>query len=396
MADRNASPVSFTSIHSSITRIEKGPAFRDSSTASPPTSTPPTSLGDEASILSDVAKMEHTVELIEEVSTPLALTTAPVAPQSAPDAANSGSKRPTRSSRKSVTTYNVQILAGTAIHTPTKYLEKHHKNVLHGSMDAVAKAGPTSVPKKRTYRLKPEPSDISDAAEQQLAAETEQAAQRRTSSRTSVTDVRRETLRNFSGVGDAVANTFLGGKALVKSVLKRSASDSRLRSATQTAQSALVKRRRTTHGADTEDEDEDEDEEDDEEEEGEEEKEKKVYLKPKTKQWMQQGLFVGQDRDFDARLTENQNRARRKSRKTKENKVLPLPMFAADRMLNEDPRLLNRAFKLPFDVYHPLPRKVKVDGWIKLQKSKSSSMVPRFFLIRNRPLYRRCFCFVET
>lgn len=37
--------------------------------------------------------------------------------------------RATRSSRAIVPTYNIRILTGTAIHTPTKYLEKHHQNV---------------------------------------------------------------------------------------------------------------------------------------------------------------------------------------------------------------------------------------------------------------------------
>ena len=93
-------------------------------------------------------------------------------------------------------------------------------------------------------------------------------------------------------------------------------------------------------------------------------------MKPKTKEWMRQGLYVGQDRDFDARLSESQNRQKRKSRKVKENKVLPLPMFAGERLLNGDARTNYRDFKLPYDTYHPLPRKIKPDGWVKLHKSK--------------------------
>jgi len=372
MANRDASPVSERSILSNITvHTEKGPGFRDSSTASPPTSTPPTSLGDEASILSDVTKVEHAVEIMEEASGSLALVAAPAALQSGPDAPDSASRRPPRASRKSVVTYNVQILAGTAIHTPTKYLEKHHTNVLHGPLEAVVKPSPATTPKKRAFRSKLQPTDISDPAEQQLAAETAQAAQRRTSSRASATHIRRDALRNLSGVGEAVTNTFLGGKQLVKSVLKRSASDSRLRTTTQTATSASLKRRRTIQAAESEDESEEEAE----------KEEEVVYAKPKSKQWMDQGLFVGQNRDFEARLTENQNRARRKSRQIKENKILPLPMFAADRMLNDDPRFVNRAFKLPYDVYNPLPRKVKVDGWVKL--SKSECFPPALPMISN-------------
>jgi hypothetical protein len=47
--------------------------------------------------------------------------------------------RPVRSTRTQVTTYNNAILAGTAHHTPTKYLEKHHKNVLHGPIVVMEK-----------------------------------------------------------------------------------------------------------------------------------------------------------------------------------------------------------------------------------------------------------------
>jgi hypothetical protein len=48
------------------------------------------------------------------------------------------SRRPVRSTRTQVPTYNNAILAGTALHTPTKYLEKHHKNVLHGPLVSMA------------------------------------------------------------------------------------------------------------------------------------------------------------------------------------------------------------------------------------------------------------------
>lgn len=46
--------------------------------------------------------------------------------------------RPTRSTRTHQPTYNLAILPGSAIHTPTKYLEKNHKNVLHEPENSVA------------------------------------------------------------------------------------------------------------------------------------------------------------------------------------------------------------------------------------------------------------------
>jgi palmitoyltransferase ZDHHC9/14/18 len=102
--------------------------------------------------------------------------------------------------------------------------------------------------------------------------------------------------------------------------------------------------------------------------------EEKIFSKPKSKVWLKQGLYVGQDRDFDPRLSESQNRAKKRAKRPGEVNVLPLPIFACERLLNEDPRHVFRDFKLPFDTYSPLPRKVKVDGWVKLNKSKINAL----------------------
>ncbi|XPS94006.1 hypothetical protein M3J09_003332 [Ascochyta lentis] len=354
MAERDGSPMSTSSVLSNIA-IQHA-AARATSSASPPISTPPTSLDDAASVMSDTTKLEQTTELYEDASaTPLPGPPAGT-PLSARDAPNSEGRRPSRSSRKSVTTYNVQILAGTAIHTPTKYLEKHHKNVLHGSLEALAAGSSDDTPaKKRTPRSRLSATGTVDPAEEQLAAEAAQAVRRRTSSRG--TDLRKEALRNLAGVGEAVTNSLAGGKSFVQKALRRSASDSHLKSAKSSASTASSRRPRTA--TDTADEDDTDGA-----------LEQKEYLKPKTKTWLRQGLYVGQHRDFDPRLSEAQNRAKKRARKHKENSMLPLPMFAGDRLLSEDPRHVHRHFKLPFDTYNPLPRKVKVDGWVKLSKNR--------------------------
>ncbi|KAJ8106953.1 hypothetical protein OPT61_g9197 [Boeremia exigua] len=263
--------------------------------------------------------------------------------------------RPSRSSRKSVVTYNVQILAGTAIHTPTKYLEKHHTNVLHGSLDELAPRSNDSPAKKRAYKPRINATSAVDSAEEQLAVETAQALRRRTSSRS--TNLRKEALRNITGVGEAVATSLAGGRSLVQNILRRSASDSHLKSTTSSASPSSSRRPRTA--TDTPEEDTTDTS-----------LEQRQYLKPKTKAWLKQGLYVGQHRHFDARLSETQNRAKRRAKKQKESSVLPLPMFAGGRMLEEDPHYVYRHFKLPFDTYNPLPRKVKVDGWVKLSKNR--------------------------
>ncbi|KAH9868240.1 hypothetical protein J1614_007312 [Plenodomus biglobosus] len=359
MTERDLSPTSTSSTLSNITvQTDKLADVHAMSSASPSSSTPPTSLDDRASVLSEITKVEQTVEVHEEAPLPTALDDTPGPAQSTPVAPSSGSRRPARSSRKSVTTYNVQILAGTAIHTPTKYLEKHHKNVVHGSLEAIAlldKAASAKKNKKNTRQFKAEQADVSDPVEEQLATEAAQAARRRTSSR--VTDLRRDVLRNQSSIVDGSPSIASSRNASLQTSLRRSASDSRLKSSQSSTSSLSLSLKRQREDTDIEsntlstppDE--------------------KVFLKPKAKAWLKQGLYVGQHREFDPRLSESQNRARKKAKKPKDS-ALPLPIFACDRLLNEDPRHVFRDFKLPFDVYSPLPRKVKVDGWVKLNKNR--------------------------
>lgn len=349
MAARDASPTSTSSTLSNITvQTEKQADVRIMSSASPSISTPPTSLDDEYSIVSDMTKTEQLSEVVEENHIPASLQNAPDTPQPLPEAPLSEGRRPARSSRKSVTTYNVQILAGTAIHTPTKYLEKHHKNVVHGTLEDAAAKEDLTPAKKRARKSAPAGLSMDDPVEEQLAVEAAQAARRRTSSR--VTDLRKETLRNVSGVGQVLANALSDSKSLVQKGLRRTASDSALKSSKLKRSLAATK--------------------DDDENEADEAGEKKEFLKPRNKLWLKQGLYVGQHREFNPRLKESQNRRKRTKKQQQGAEVLPLPMFAADRVLNEDPKHVFKDFKLPFDTYHPLPRKVKVDGWVKLNKSE--------------------------
>lgn len=99
------------------------------------------------------------------------------------------------------------------------------------------------------------------------------------------------------------------------------------------------------------------------------EQERKVIRPTRTKRWVTQGLYVGQDRDFDPRLTETKNRLKRSSSRSSsshQRSLLPLPMFAGQRMLE-----LERNFRLPFDVFSPLPPgQPKPEEWKKTHKSK--------------------------
>lgn len=370
MATRGVSPTSTASTLSNITvQTEKQGDVRAMLSASPSFSTPPTSLDDEASVLSDITKTEQHDEAFESTTSPQDPDDAAHAmPHALPQVPLSESRRPARSSRKSVTTYNLQILAGTAIHTPTKYLEKHHKTVVHGSLGSITKKDNPASAKKKSYRPKIGPADVDDPVEEQLAEEAAQAARRRTSSR--MTDLRKEALRRVSGVDEAATRNLPAGQTL----LRRSASDSHLKSSRTSASTASLNRPHMARGngntADMI------------QAQGSEE-----YSKPKSKTWLKHGLYVGQHRDFDPRRSESQNRAKKRSRKLHADDVLPLPMFAADRLLNEDPHHVFRDFKLPFDTYHPLPRKVKVDGWVKLHKSMYHLLYYRASLMPCRQVH---------
>ncbi|KAI4203441.1 MAG: hypothetical protein LQ346_001790 [Caloplaca aetnensis] len=91
--------------------------------------------------------------------------------------------------------------------------------------------------------------------------------------------------------------------------------------------------------------------------------------KPPAKKWLSQGLYVGQDPDFDPRFTTVKNKLKKAntpSDASKRRSMLPLPMFVGQRILET-----GRDFKLPFNVFSPLPAgQPKPDEWKKTHKSK--------------------------
>ena len=95
-------------------------------------------------------------------------------------------------------------------------------------------------------------------------------------------------------------------------------------------------------------------------------------LRKKKKQWLSQGLYVGQDPDFDPRLSDAKNKLKRAasrdgSQPVSRRKILPMPLFAGKRVLEQ-----GRDFRLPWDVFSPLPTgQPKPEEWRKTQKSKS-------------------------
>lgn len=94
----------------------------------------------------------------------------------------------------------------------------------------------------------------------------------------------------------------------------------------------------------------------------------KKNLTRREKKWLASGLYAGQPRKFDARLNENKNKRKSKNSNevlAKDNTVIPLPMYAGERLLE-----YGRDFKLPFDVFSPLPAgQPKPDEWKKVNKN---------------------------
>ena len=95
---------------------------------------------------------------------------------------------------------------------------------------------------------------------------------------------------------------------------------------------------------------------------------RKSFPRRNEKRWLTSGLYAGQSRAFDGRLTESKNKRKQETKSeepAKENTVLPLPMFAGDRLLKH-----GRDYKLPFDVFSPLPPgQPKPDEWRKTNKN---------------------------
>ena len=91
----------------------------------------------------------------------------------------------------------------------------------------------------------------------------------------------------------------------------------------------------------------------------------------RAKKYLASGLYAGQPRSFSANLNGKSNKRKSTAASTdigaspKENSVLPLPMFACERLWK-----MGAEFKLPFDVFSPLPSgQPKPDEWRKMNKN---------------------------
>lgn len=121
---------------------------------------------------------------------------------------------------------------------------------------------------------------------------------------------------------------------------------------------------------------------------------KKLPACRREKKWLSSALYAGQTRTFDGRLTETKNR--RQSGQTapsiKENKVLPLPMYAGERLLKQ-----GRDFKLPFDIFSPLPPgQPKPDEWKKVNKNVFVGDAAQSWRVSKYEEHSSCLCTPET
>lgn len=115
---------------------------------------------------------------------------------------------------------------------------------------------------------------------------------------------------------------------------------------------------------------------------------------PKDKKWLVSGLYAGQQRAFDARH-HGGAKGKRKSADVqgeKENPLLPLPMFFGERLLKE-----GRDFKLPWDVFSPLPPgQPKPDEWRKSNKNVFVGDAAQEWRVAKQMDYSACLCTAET
>jgi [histone H3]-lysine4 N-trimethyltransferase ASH1L len=116
----------------------------------------------------------------------------------------------------------------------------------------------------------------------------------------------------------------------------------------------------------------------------------------REKKWLTSGLYAGQPRTFEARLSESKNKKKSTSATTdgpeKENSVLPLPMFAGERLMKQ-----GRDFKLPFDVFSPLPAgQPKPDEWRKSNKNTFVGDASQEWRISKFIEHSTCMCKPET
>ncbi|KAI1621192.1 histone-lysine N-methyltransferase ASH1L [Exophiala viscosa] len=116
----------------------------------------------------------------------------------------------------------------------------------------------------------------------------------------------------------------------------------------------------------------------------------KTLPRRREKKWLSTGLYAGQPRIS----TENKNKRKSvgTSEPPRENKALPLPMYAGERLLKQ-----GRDFKLPFDIFSPLPSgQPKPDEWKKVNKNVFVGDAAQFWRVSKFEEHSSCMCKPEN
>ena len=346
----------------------------DCSAVQSSSSTPPTSVGDTASVASASMKLE----------TPLPT------PEEAPTGRS-------RRARTSVGTYNVKVLSGTAVHAPRKYCKDNEDqdnqtrrrtisgDTLVGSF-GLSNSSTESVQKDMNQLVR----DGIDALDLQWSAKKLPKSRSRIglgdSSKTTskqkdrgprkLTRAAGAKVENFakklSVLGKRGRQTFETGRAKAKRELRNLADTNEYagidtkpvllevwsngKLVTEEPPKKKKKTEKTTATVSS----------------AEEAKrvDKKQSAERKEKIWLAKGLYAGQDKADIAKWSKKYGKAKDKSQdssSSRPNSVLPLPMWHGQRLLD-----VGRDFKLPFDICSPLPPgQPKPDEWRKTSSSKS-------------------------
>lgn len=354
------------SIHSGITV--------DCSAVQSSSSTPPTSIGDTASLASASMKLETPLPTPEEPSTGRS-----------------------RRARTSVGTYNVKALTGTAIHAPKKFykdseeqdnqtrrrtisgetlvssfgLSSSSTETVQNDMNQLVRDGidaldlewsAKKLPKSRSrISLNDSPKKASQQADNISRKLTRSAGTKvesftkklsvlgkrgRQTFENRLTKAKRE-LRNLADTNEyagidtkpVLLEVWSNGKLVTEEPPKKKRKTEEVTASAPDAEEA----KRT---------------------------DKKKPTERKEKLWLTKGLYAGQDKADLDKWSKKYGKGKDRLQDTSSsplNSVLPLPMWHGQRLLE-----IGRDFKLPFDVCSPLPPgQPKPDEWRKTSSSKS-------------------------
>ncbi|KAK5020475.1 hypothetical protein LTR60_000482 [Cryomyces antarcticus] len=339
--------------------------------------TPPTSRDDSASSNGDAPKAAPAVAGVEAPVTKGESVKESLKHTQHIDAdKETTSRRSSTRSRHSIATYNVKVLAGTARHTPTKHTPPS-KHVATGSRTVsgetlVNSTADTStntsvdLPTRRVLGDGIKALDLDwrvDSMSRDDKAEPKQSGglQRRKSTRL---DLLTAAVTNAaSSLGKRGREAVESGKDKLGSLRRRQSLRPRFKEVQEKDEEPPQKRTRMFPNLNVA------------EESGNEEEPRTVShsetksasnpIRKPTKTWLAHGLYLGQEPDFDPRLTETKNKLKRatKGRTVTKKTALPLPMYTKWQR--------ERDFCLPFDVFAPLPPgQLKPDEWKKTSKNR--------------------------